>query len=101
MDFSGGPVVKNPLANAEDTDSVPARGRFQTPLSPCALTTEGRTPQSLHAATREGTAVPSPHTTRESPHHNWRKPAHSNEDPGQPGRINTILKRLKNEKNKH
>ena len=25
-DFSGGPVVKNPLASAEDTGSIPSRG---------------------------------------------------------------------------
>ena len=28
MDFSVGPVVKNPPANAEDTGSVPGLGRF-------------------------------------------------------------------------
>ena len=28
MDFSGDSVVKNPPANAEDADSVPASGRF-------------------------------------------------------------------------
>ena len=28
MDFLGGPVVKNPLANAGDTGSIPGPGRF-------------------------------------------------------------------------
>ena len=28
MDFSGGPVVKNPPANAEDMGSVPGLERF-------------------------------------------------------------------------
>ena len=28
MDFSGGPVIKNPPANAADTSSIPGLGRF-------------------------------------------------------------------------
>ena len=30
-DFSGGPVVKNPPANAGDTGSIPGLGRFRIP----------------------------------------------------------------------
>ena len=30
-DFPGGPVVKNPPANAEDTGSILGPGRFQVP----------------------------------------------------------------------
>ena len=29
--FPGGPVVKNPSCNAEDTSSIPGRGRFHMP----------------------------------------------------------------------
>ena len=42
-DFPGGPVVKNPPANAGDMGSIPSSGRFHMPwgnLSPCAATTE-------------------------------------------------------------
>ena len=31
MDISGGPVVKNPSANAGDTGSTPGLGRFHMP----------------------------------------------------------------------
>ena len=31
QDFPGGPVVKNPAANAGDMDSIPGQGRFHTP----------------------------------------------------------------------
>ena len=30
-DFPGGPVVKNPPANAEDTGFIPGPGRFHMP----------------------------------------------------------------------
>ena len=33
LDFPGGPVVKNPPANAGDTGSIPGRGRFHMPWS--------------------------------------------------------------------
>ena len=41
-DFTGGTVVKNPPANAGDTDSVPGPGRSRAvkQLSPCATITE-------------------------------------------------------------
>ena len=32
-DFPGGPVVKNPPANAEDTVLIPGPGRFHMPQS--------------------------------------------------------------------
>ena len=53
-DFSGGPVVKNPLCNAEDTDSIPGRGT-----------------RTLHATEQ---------LTRESARHNERATRH-NTDP--------------------
>ena len=31
LDFPGGPVVKNPLANAGDTGLIPGLGRFHMP----------------------------------------------------------------------
>ena len=31
MDIPGGPVVKNPSANAGDTDPTPGLGRFHMP----------------------------------------------------------------------
>ena len=41
LDFSGGPVVKNPLASAGDTGSIPGPGRsHMLQLSPCPTTTE-------------------------------------------------------------
>jgi len=49
-DFPGGPVVKNPPANAGDTGLIPGRGRLHMPgsnyahepplPSPCAAATE-------------------------------------------------------------
>ena len=53
-DFPGGPVVKNPPANAGDTGLVPSPGRFHMPrgneahvppVSPCT--------ESLRSTTRE------------------------------------------------
>ena len=38
MGFPGGPVVKNPPANAGDTGSIPAPGSCH--VDPCATTTE-------------------------------------------------------------
>ena len=42
MDFPGGPVVKNPPANAGDTGLIPGPGRFRTHQAtmPRATTTE-------------------------------------------------------------
>ena len=43
LDFSGGPVVKNPLASAGDMALILGQGRFHMPsipLSPRAATTE-------------------------------------------------------------
>ena len=34
LDFPGGPVVKNPLANAGDTGSIPGLERFHMPRNP-------------------------------------------------------------------
>ena len=33
LDFLGGPVVKNPPANAGDSGSIPGPGRFHRPRS--------------------------------------------------------------------
>ena len=54
-DFPGGPVVKNPLANAGDTGSIP--GPWKIPhameqLSPCVPTTEPMCPRA-HALQQE------------------------------------------------
>ena len=54
-DFPGGPVVKNPPCNAEDTGSIPSQGtkipHAAGQLNPCATTTElaCRKLQSPHA----------------------------------------------------
>ena len=55
--FPGGPVVKNPPANAGDTGSIPGPGRFHMPQGSWA-----HEPQLLSpgAATREATARSSP-----------------------------------------
>ena len=46
MDFSGGPVVKNPPANAGDLGSIPGLGSAHATrqLSSCTATTEAHTP---------------------------------------------------------
>ena len=54
MGFPGGPVVKNLPCNARDTSLIPGSGRChmqQEQLSPCATTTEARTPQESAAPT--------------------------------------------------
>ena len=73
--FPGGPVVKNPPANAGDIGSIPGWGRplsippATNPVrhSYCACLLEPREPQpllySLHSATRDVTAMGSPRTT--------------------------------------
>ena len=63
LDFLGGPVVKNPPANAGDSGSIPGPGRFQMEqLSPHATATEAHAIQSLSTTTREATTVRGPHT---------------------------------------
>ena len=64
-DFSGGPVVNNPPANAGDTGSIPGLGR-----SHMSWVKEAHAPQllSLCLATREATTMRSAGiTSRESP----------------------------------
>ena len=54
-DFLGGPVVKNPPANAGDTGLIPGPGRFHMPVS-CqllSLRSEARALQQEKPATRE------------------------------------------------
>ena len=87
-DFPGGAVVKNPPANAGDTGLLPGPGRSHMPrsnwarvpqllslrsgahdpqlLSPCATTTEARTPWSPRSATGEATTMRSPRTAAKS-----------------------------------
>ena len=60
--FPGGPGVKNPPANAEETSSVlvweiPRAGEQ---VSPCATTTEGHAPYSLCSTARKATEMSSP-----------------------------------------
>ena len=88
LDFPGDPVVKNPSANAENTDSIPGPGRSHTPwsnqaqepqlLSPYAATTKASSPRArapqqekprlwkAHALQRVAPTLP-----------NWTKPRHS------------------------
>ena len=44
MDFLGGPVVKNPPANAGDMGLIPGPGRLHVQLSPNATTTKAPIP---------------------------------------------------------
>ena len=69
-----GPVVKNPLGNAGDMDSVPGLGRFcvlQGQLSPGTATTE------LTCHKYWGQRAWEPTLCNESSHHD-EKPAHRN-----------------------
>ena len=45
-DFPGGPVVKNPPANTEDTGSIPGPGRSHTPCNYWAAASEARGPRA-------------------------------------------------------
>ena len=82
--FPGGTVVKNPPANAGDTDSSPGPGR-----SPCTTITEPVC-HNYWACALE----PVLHNRRR---HRNEKPAHRNEDPMQP-KINKVNK-LKKKQN--
>ena len=82
--FPGGPVVKNPPANAGDTGSSPGPGRSHVPQSnsACApqllsLRSRAHEPQLLKPACLE----PVLHNKRS---HRNEKPTHHNEDPMQP-----------------
>ena len=56
--FPSGPLVKNPLCNAEDTGSVPGVGQSAVgQLSPHATATEVKAPQSSCSTTREATTT--------------------------------------------
>ena len=81
-DFAGGPVVKNPPANAGDAGLIPGQGtkipRGVGQLNPCATTTElmrlnwrARVPQTT-VPTRSGTRTPQLQSPRalEAAHHN-------------------------------
>ena len=49
MDFPGGPVVKNPPANAGDTGLIPRLGRFHMPQATKSM---GHTRENLHTAVK-------------------------------------------------
>ena len=97
MDFPGGSVVKNPPANAGDTDSIPDPGRYphaseQLSHMPPLLglcsrmaATEAQAPKSPCSATR-GAMQYEACTQLESSLHSLRleKNLHSNEDTSQP-----------------
>ena len=86
--FPGGLVVKNLPANAGDMGSIPGFRRIphtSEKLSLCATSTEATRPRTCVSHRR------SLCTARESsPHCNWRKPSHSNEDPEQ-SKIHTYI----------
>ena len=78
VNFPGGPVVKNPAANAEDMGSIPGLGGLHMPLSNKAHELQLRKPMCLEPVQQR--VVPA--------HSNWRKPTCSSEDPVQP-KVNT------------
>ena len=89
LHFPGGPVVKNPPANPEDTGSIPGPGRFHMlwgneAYAPQLLKPErprAQAPQQTATATRR------PHTiTREQTQQAQLENACSNKDPAQPKR---------------
>ena len=85
-DFPGGPVVKNPSANAGDTGLILGLGRFRILQSNQALS-----PQLLKLmrprACREATAMRSLYaTTRVASTRHTRKSLSSNEDPEWPNK---------------
>ena len=108
QDFPGGAAVENPPASAGDTGSSPGPGGSRVPRSNWArvpqllsLRSRAREPQLLSpwATTTEACAPRAGAPKQEKPpqwdahapqrrvapaHHNWRKPARSNEDPTQP-----------------
>ena len=49
MDFPGGPVVKNPPANAGDTGLIPRLGRFHMPHATKSM---GHTRENLRTAVK-------------------------------------------------
>ena len=91
-EFSGGLVVKNLPANAEDMGLISGLGRSHIQRSNKAWATAAEPVlQSPCSATRETTTMKSPghRNQRVAPtRHNERKTARSNEDPGQ-SKINT------------
>ena len=61
QDFPGGPVVKNPPANAGDTGSIPSPGKFHVSgqLGPYATTTEPkRLEPVVHKRSHSNKAMP-------------------------------------------
>ena len=93
MGFPSDPVVKNTPANSRDVGSVPGMGphmQWATKQAPGSL--------RLCSATREATAMRSPHTeTRVAPLTATRenRSPHSNEDPVQPKINKSFLKKQK------
>ena len=97
-DFPGGPVVKNPPANAGDKGLIPGPGRFHMlrDNKACAsqlLSQHPRTCELKPVCLQPVLSNKRSHFNEKSvypvyiialTHHNWRKPACSNEDPTQP-----------------
>ena len=65
LDLPGGPVVKNPPANAGDMDLIPGLGRFHVPQGHWARERQVLKPEHLEpcSAPREARAMRSLHTT--------------------------------------
>ena len=95
-DFLGGPVVKNPPANAGDMGSIPDLGRPQVPWSNQARA-QLLQPKCLEPVlpTRAATTVGSSAQKGESSPHALQpeKSPHSSEDPAQPKVNNLFLSR--------
>ena len=91
----GGPVIRNPLANAGDTGSIPGLGRFHGATKLMHYNYFACTPepasgsygslQTSSLRTREATTMKSPHTTtrEQSPLATVRERQCNNEDPAQ------------------
>ena len=83
LDFPGGPVVKNPLANLGDVGSIPGLGWFHMPQA---------TGPQRHGYWSCVLQLLEPPLKSTPPLHNWWKSESSNEDPAKP----KIYKNLKN-----
>ena len=96
LGFPGGPVVKNPPANAGDTGLIPGWGRYHATgqlnpvsqlLSPCSGAHELQlwkpTCSTAHNKRSYGNEKPK--------HHDYRKPICSKEDAVQPTNNNNFL----------
>ena len=91
MDYPGGPVVKNPPANAGDMGSIPGLGRPCMPWSK-----QARVPRPLKPMILKPVLCNQRSHGNEKPvHHNWRKSVCHNKDPLQPNINLKIIIKLK------